>query len=243
MKGKFLFSSNKLNIACDIYADKSSLILYWLLMKGKDLEYFSIREVARECRVCVGLVQRVFRMLTLKGYLQTKGMRTSKRFVFKKSKDLLKDWVENYSIIKKCKIWTYSCIYHNKERIIKALIEKKIEKKVIFALHSAAELCRFKNTNLHTTELYLCKSDFRREIEKKLLLEPREKGYEIILIEPYYKSILNRFSKSFKKNDIVCSSIILTYLDLYHFPLRGLEQAEYIARRSDILKKINKKGL
>jgi DNA-binding transcriptional regulator YhcF (GntR family) len=169
MRGEFLLSSNTSDIDHDIYADKSSLILYWLLIVGKDLKQFSIREVARECNVSVGLVQRVFKILTLKGYLQTIGMRTAKKFIFNKSRDLLKSWEENYNIVKKCKIWTYSCIYQNKNEIIQALIENNSEKKVIFALHSAAEIQGFKNTNLTNAELYITQSDFRVEIEKNII--------------------------------------------------------------------------
>ena len=78
--------------------------------------------------------------------------------------------------------------------------------------------------------------------EKKLLLEPREKGYEILLIEPYYKSILD-FCESYNYNkriNLLCSPIFLTYLDLYHFPLRGKEQSQFIFQRDKIFKKIYK---
>ena len=242
MRGEFLLSSNTSDIDRDIYADKSSLILYWLLIVRQDLKQFSIREVARECNLSVGLVHRVFKTLTLKGYLQTIGMRTSKKFIFKQPRELLKNWEENYNIVKKCKICTYRSIYQNKNEIIEALIKNNLDKKVVFALHSAAEIQGYKNSNLDTIELYINQSEFRVELEKKLLLEPQEKGYEIILIEPYYKSILNKFAESFNRKDILCSPILLTYLDLYHFPLRGIEQAEFIAERANIFKKIRKKS-
>ena len=242
MKGGFLLSSNTSDIDRNIYADKSSLILYWLLFVEKDNEQFSIRETAKECNLSVGLVQRVFKILTLKGYLQTKGIRTAKKFILKNSKALLKSWEENYSIVEKCKIRTYRSVYQNKEQIFQALIENNLEKKVILALHSAAEAYGYKNTNLNTVELYILQSDLRLKIEEKLLLEPQEKGYEVILIEPYYKSILNKFSKSCVKSNILCSPIILAYLDLCQFPLRGHEQAQFMAERDVVFKNIYKKS-
>ncbi|OGN62278.1 MAG: hypothetical protein A3F40_02015 [Chlamydiae bacterium RIFCSPHIGHO2_12_FULL_27_8] len=235
MKGEFLILSNKPDIDRNIYADKSSVILYWLLLVGKNKKLFSIREVAKECNLSLGLVQRVFKILTLKGYLQTIGIRTSKKFNLSNSKDLLKSWEDNYNIIEKCKIWTYRSPFQTKEKVFQTLIENKLEKKVVLALHSAAEACGYKNTNLNTIELYILEKDLRIEIEKKLLLEPQEKGYEIILIEPYYKTILDKFSKPCDKN-ILCSPILLTYLDLCQFPLRGEEQAIFILQRDKILK-------
>ncbi len=241
MKGSFVIPSNRSDIDRNIYADKSSLILYWLLLIGIDKEQFSIREVAKECNLSVGLVQRVFKILTLKGYIQTEGIRTAKKFRLKNPEALLESWAVNYSIVEKCKIWTYRSAYQNKEQIVQALIKNNFEKKVVLTLHSSADFQGYKNSNLDTVELYILQSDLRLKIEEKLLLEPQEKGYEIILIEPYYKSLLEKFSKPSKKNNILCSPVLLNYLDLYHFPLRGKEQAQFIAERSQILKKINKK--
>lgn len=244
MKGSFLISSNSSEIDRNIFANKSSLILYWLLLVGIDKEKFSIREVAKECNLSLGLVQRVFKILIQKGYLFSKGLRTSKKFILKNPEALLKSWLDNYNIIEKCKMRTYRTAFQNNEQIFQALIKNNLEKKVILALHSAAEAYGYKNTNLNTFELYILQSDLRLKIEEKLLLEPQEKGYNILLIEPYYKSILNLFSQScklFQKRNLLCSPILLTYLDLYNFPLRGKEQAEFMAERIINLKKISKK--
>lgn len=76
----------------------------------------------------------------------------------------------------------------------------------------------------------------RPQLERKLLLEPQERGYEVLLIEPYYKSLLKNTSDS--NLDMNVSPSILTFLDLYHFPLRGQEQAEFLAERLPELKRI-----
>lgn len=234
MKGRFLISSNEALTEGNIYADRSALILDWLLREGVKKQGFSLREVAKEIQVSVGLVQRVFSILVLKGLLQTEGIRTAKKFFFKKPKLLLESWLENYSILKKCKMSTYRSGIHGKEELLEALRKSKLAHKVALALHSAAEVYKCKNTNLNIVELYLLDEDIKAEIESVLLLEPQEKGYEILLIEPYYKSLINR---SFGK-DIKVSPALLTFLDLYHFPLRGQEQAEFMAERIPELKKI-----
>ncbi len=240
MKGRFLLSSNEGPTEGNIYADKSALILDWLLRKGVKTQGFSLREVAKEIRVSVGLVQRVFRALVLKGLLQAEGMRTAKRFYFKKSKLLLESWLEHYSIVKKSKMRTYRSGFHGRIELLEALKKAKLSQKVALALHSAAEAHGCKNTNLNTLELYMLDPSVRSKHEDVLQLEPQERGYEVLLIEPYYKSLLN-LDMSSEKSLKICPAL-LTFLDLYHFPLRGQEQAEFMAERTPELKRIYKHG-
>ena len=70
------------------------------------------------------------------------------------------------------------------------------------------------------------------------LLEAQERGYVVLLIEPYYKMLLKQNRKDGK--EIGICPLLLAFLDLYHFPLRGQEQAEFIAGRAPELKHIYK---
>ena len=233
MKGKFLAGSNEKSVERNIYSDKSSLVLEWLLKKSKGQE-LTLRSVALETGVSLGLVQGVFENLILKGVLKVEGVRTSKKFIISNLKILLEDWLDQYSIVKKCKMRTYQSGFQDKEELIKALKKSNFNQKTALALHSAAEALGYRNTNLNTLELYVLDPLIRPQLEKKLLLEPQEKGYEVLLIEPYYKSlIINNLNQG-----VNVSPAILTFLDLYHFPLRGQEQAEFILKRLPELKKI-----
>lgn len=238
MKGRFLVSSNEDPAEGNVYADKSSLVLDWLLRVGLSKESFSLREVAKEAGVSLGLVQRVFNILVLKGLLQVEGIRTSKRFSFNKPKELLENWLENYSIVKKCKIRTYRSALSGKSEWFKALKKSGFDQNVILALHSAAEALGLKNTNLEGLELYVLDPSIRAKLKNALQLEPQERGYEVLLIEPYYKMLLKQNRKDDK--EIGICPLLLTFLDLYHFPLRGQEQAEFIAQRAPELKRIYK---
>ncbi len=240
MKGRFLVSSNEDPAEGNIYADKSALILDWLLRVGIDKKGFSLREVAKEIGVSIGLVQKVFGVLLLKGLLHIEGIRTAKRFFFKKSNLLLKSWLEHYSIAKKCKMRTYRSGFQEKAELLEALKKSKLSQKVALALHSAAEAYGCKNTNLNTLELYMLDPAARSKLENVLKLEPQERGYEVLLIEPYYESLL-KLDIRLDKNMKICP-VLLTFLDLYHFPLRGLEQAEFMAERISELKRIYKNG-
>lgn len=229
MKGKFLIGSHEEPAAGNIYADKSALVLDWLLREGVKKEEFSLREVAKEIKVSIGLIQRVFRILVWKGLLQTTGIRTAKKFCFRKSKLLLESWLKHYSITQKCKMKTYSSALQGREDLVNVLKKSKLRQKIVLALHSASEVHGCKNTNLDTLEIYLPDPSIKSKLEEVLQLEPRERGYEVLLIEPYYKSLLKNSLET--KKDIAASSILLTFLDLYHFPLRGQEQAEFMAVR------------
>ena len=192
MKGRFLISSNQIQRETNIYADKSALVLEWLLRAGIGKKEFSIRDVAKEIGVSIGLVQRVFGLLVAKGVLQTEGLRTAKTFFLKAPNLLLKGWMEQYSIIKKCKMHTYRSGLQGKKELLAALTQSGFRSKVVLALHSAAEAYKCKNTNLNTLELYILDPTVRHKLEDILELEPQERGYEVLLIEPYYKSLLNQ---------------------------------------------------
>lgn len=240
MKGRFLIGTNEKPVEGNIYSDKSALILDWLLREGIKSQDLSLRNVTKETGVSLGLVQRVFEVLVLKGILQTEGIRTAKKFFLKEPKRLLEGWLEHYSIVKKCKMRTYRSGFQDNSELLEAIKKSNLSNKVALALHSAAEAHGYKNTNLNTLELYMLDPLVRSQLEKKLLLEPQERGYEVLLIEPYYKSLLKNTSES--NLDINVSPSILTFLDLYHFPLRGQEQAEFMAERLPELKRIFKGG-
>jgi hypothetical protein len=240
VKGRFVVSSSEDSIESNIYADKSALVLDWLLREGVQKPEFSLREAAKDVGASVGLVQRIFGILVLKGLLQTEGIRTAKKFFFKKSKLLLENWLDHYNIAEKCKIRTYHSALQGKSELLEHLRKSELGSKVALALHSAAEAHGYKNTNLDTLEIYLLDPSIRPKLETILQLEPKERGYEVLLIEPYYKNLLKTDIEMVKGLQV--SPLLLTFLDLYHFPLRGLEQAEFMAERSPKLKQIFKNG-
>ncbi len=238
MTGRFLVAPNEGPVEVNIFADKSALILDWLLREGIKRQTFSIREVSKELSVSLGLVQRVFCNLVLKGLLQTEGVRTSKKFSLKKAQKLLESWLEHYNILKKCRMRTYSSVLSEREEFIHALQKAKMNNEVALALHTAAEAQGVANTNLKTFEIFMLNPSLRPKIEKVLELEPQERGYTVLLIEPYYESLLKHSEESYK-NIKVCPAL-LNFLDLYHFTLRGQEQAEFMADRIPELKQIFK---
>lgn len=121
MSSEFLMPDSKSGSIGNIYADKSALILDWLLHVGFNKSEFSIREISNDVKVSLGLVQKVMRLLVLQGFVKTQGIRTSKKFSFKKQKALLESWLENYNVTKKCKMWTYQTAIEDRDALIRSL--------------------------------------------------------------------------------------------------------------------------
>ena len=95
MKGQFLVPAHEPFIEVNVYADKSALVLEWLLTKGVEREQFSLRDIVKERGVSLGLVQRVFEVLVQKGFLQVEGVRTAKKFSIPKPNLLFNSWIEH----------------------------------------------------------------------------------------------------------------------------------------------------
>ncbi|VHO05229.1 hypothetical protein [Candidatus Rhabdochlamydia sp. T3358] len=85
---------------------------------------------------------------------------------------------------------TYRSGLSEKIELLDALKKSKFNQKVVLALYSAAEAYGYKNTNLNTLEIYMLDPSDRSKLEDVLQLDPQERGYEVLLIEPYYESLL-----------------------------------------------------
>ncbi len=236
---KFLYA-NSSNAEINVYADKSASILEWLLISGINRKYFSLSEVQRDIGVSIGLIQKVFVQLEFYGYLKAEGLGTSKRFILSKPKALLVSWTESYNVMKKCKMWGYSSSYRGRKELFEVIRKSDLTELTVMALHSASDLYKCKNSNLETLELYVPDIKNKSAIEKVLHLEPQNRGYDVLLIEPYYKHMVSSCLQPVKQ--LHQTRPILTYLDLFHFPLRGIEQAEYLAENIEEIKRIFARG-
>lgn len=218
-----------IDIEIDIYSNKSALFLFWLLaLQGRMMkEGFSINESAREIDISVGLVHKVVRQLEFNGMIITKGLRTGKKFFLKKPDEILIGWIKAYNLIRKTKTKGYATTFQP---------NSKFEKYGLLpALHSASsEIFHIKSTNLRLKEYYLPDWQMLPQIVSQLKLQELDRGYEILLIKPYYSALLNKI-KSEKENKVWKDAYaLLTVLDLCHFPVRGIEQAETLFRKTEL---------
>lgn len=227
-----------LSLEVDIFSNKSSLVLFWLLIHHQDARAngFSINDLNRQTDLSVGLVYKIIRQLEYNGLVASKGLRTKKVFFLKSPEKLLILWIQKYNLIKKTKTLGFN---------LTDSISQSEEKKygLIPALHSAAnEIYRLKSTNLNTREFYLLDWNTFPKTVEKLDLHEMDRGYELLLIKPYYSALLqkiygenptNKETQTWEK-----AYALLTVLDLCHFPLRGVEQAETLYRKLPYLNSI-----
>lgn len=235
MKNSFITKKITSKGKCpNIFANSSSLLISTILLDSA--ENLSINQIAKLSGISVGLAHKIISQLIEEGIVITQGVRTAKQYEVKKQKELLKKWISYYNIAEKCKFHTYN-VGISKSDIIKKIKNSKLKESVAYALHSACSNNNF--TNLDNCEFYLLEKEFREDLEKLLKLEPVDRGYQVLLIEPYYSKILVTQKEVDPKSKIFISPPLLTFLDLYHFPLRGLEQAEHLLRTNSDLKKIS----
>ena len=192
-------------------------MLFWILVnhsKAKN-DGFSINELGRETGLSVGQVHKVIKQLEYNGIVISKGLRTNKKFYLKSPAKLLANWVKEYNLMKKTKTKGFS--FSKTEDL-------DLEKLgLIPALHTAAgEIFHLKSTNLRTKEFYLLNWAKLPKVVDRLGLQELDRGYELLLVKPYYPALLQKIS-SLEKSDIWTKSYaLLVVLDLCHFPLRGI---------------------
>lgn len=240
MKKEYLFKEEKKIIRSNIYANKSALVLHSILEESHDSP-LSIRGINKKTNLSLGIIKKVFDVLILDGILDVEGLRTNKKFFLKKPKLLLDKWLNYYHITEKCRISNYKTGISHRDELLE-IIKKNpdFQKNTALTLHSAAKEFGIQNTNLKTVEFYLLDPKIKKNLEEDLFLEVQNNGYEVLIIEPYYKSLLEQ-KYVISENNLQLAPLLLTFLDLYNFPLRGLEQAEYMIEKIEFLKKIFKR--
>lgn len=229
-----ILPNSPFGLEIDVFSNKSSIILFWLLVNHRQLKAdgFSINELSRVVGVSIGLVHKVVRQLEYNGIIVAKGLRTNKKFFLKSAEKILTDWVRNYNLIKKTKTKGYSFAGLNREFNWNEL-------GLLPALHTAAaDLFKIKASNIKSKEYYLLDWDNLDRVVGQLGLEELDRGYEFLLIKPYYSELLKKIDNINFDKDWLNAYSILTVLDLCHFPLRGVEQAEVMFKKSEILKSI-----
>jgi hypothetical protein len=218
------------DIEIDIYSNKSSLILFWLLVNHNQMQKmgFAVNEIARLTGTSAGLAHKVIKQLEYIGIITSKGLRTNKKFYLKLPGQLLVSWVKEYNLIKKTKTKGFAAFDANDSKL-----------KLIPALHTAsAEYFKTKTTNLRLQEFYFLNWDKLPKTIDQLKLQELDRGYEVLLIKPYYSTLLERMNDKAQKETWMKPYALLTVLDLLHFPVRGIEQAETLFRKTDYIKSI-----
>ena len=205
------------------FSDKSSLVLRALLSEGSRL--WGIRELAQEIALDPGYVSRMAREIEKRGYVK----RIDSKLSLRSPDGILEDWVRSYNL-KKNQILVYFCMAESANAILDRLRGLEFPNDVQYALsvqagaNLVAPYSNFKELHIYAKEAK--DVDF---LARGMSLKPVEQGGNLIIMRPYYRNSVFFGSRLIDGLRVV--SDIQLYLDLHGYPLRGLEQAEYLLEK------------
>ena len=202
-----------------IFSDKASLILRTLLVEDKA---WGVRELAEKLNLNPGYVSRLLRELSNQDYL----IEVNGKSKLKEPKILLEDWLYFYDF-KKNSFNEYFCMAKSPSEIIEQLQNLEIPEHLEYALgfQSGAFLVS-PHAAFDRVHIYISGKAEEEYFVSELNLSRVEKGANLVCVSPYYRHSVFYDKQKIQKLWVV--SNIQLYLDLYKFPLRGLEQAEHI---------------
>jgi hypothetical protein len=202
------------------FSDKASLILRAALSDPQKV--WGIRELAQSIGLDPGFVSRMAQELEKRNYVS----RIDSKLKLREPKSLLEDWVREYDYRRNQEV-RYFCLAKGPEEIIEKVAASQIPDDIIYALglHAGANLIDpysvYKEVHIYAES----KGVINRFMEKMKLREAGE-GANLIFLLPYYKHSVF-YGKQRIRSGWVVSDLQL-YLDLHHYPIRGLEQAEHL---------------
>ncbi|RJP27256.1 MAG: hypothetical protein C4536_14005 [Actinobacteria bacterium] len=202
------------------FSDKASLILRIALEERS--RSWGVREMAQAAELDPGFVSRMMRELEIRGYFGKEG----RKFRLLDAKSLLEDWVSAYDY-RKNEEHGYFCLADDPGEILDRLRDVEGDKSLSYALsfQAGANLVA-PHSVYHEVHIYLRDESGRKSLEQRLKLREVERGANVILCHPHYKH--SAFHQMHQVDGLWVVSDLQLYLDLFKYPLRGLEQAEYL---------------
>lgn len=202
------------------FSDKASLILRVALEERS--RSWGIREMAQAAKLDPGFVSRMMRELEQRGYFG----KEARKYKVLDAKSLLDDWVSAYDY-RKNEEQGYFCLADNPGEILDRLRDVGGQKNLSYALSFQAGASLVAPHSVYSeVHIYLRDESGRKSLEQRLKLREVERGANVILCYPHYK--YSAFHGMQQVDGLSVVSDLQLYLDLYKYPLRGLEQAEYL---------------
>lgn len=211
-----------------LLSDKASIIIRAMLSQPD--RKWAARDFEKEFGVGRARAATVLSVLRAKGLVG--GIRSGRLAysVLQNKEELLEEWLKAY----KFELNETHLYYSSHENVLSRLKEyfavKNEPKKYALALHTGANLITH-YVNIPTIYCYLPSDNFRDislDLRQALELKELKKGGNFYLIKPYYKNAVFFNSQTIKGYNVV--SDLQLYLDLYNFPQRGLDHAEYLLK-------------
>jgi len=203
-----------------VFSDKASIILREAF---KDIKkQWGVRELARSIGLDPGFVSRMARELEKRNYISRK----DSKFILQDPESILKDWVHEYDYRKNKEV-RYFCLSKGPGEILEKIKKLGVPEKLkyAFGFHAGANLIS-PYAVYNEVHIYIRDKESIKWFAKNLGLREVEEGANLIFLLPFYKHSVFYDIQKIKRLNIV--SDLQLYLDLYKYPIRGIEQAEHI---------------
>jgi hypothetical protein len=203
-----------------VFSDKASIILREAFKGIK--KQWGVRELARSVGLDPGFVSRMIRELEKRNYIYRK----DSRFMFQDPESILKDWVYEYDFRKNKEV-KFFCLSKGPGEILEKIKRIKIPEKIkyAFGFHAGANLIS-PYAVYNEVHIYISDKGNIKWFAKNLELKEVKEGANIIFLLPFYRYSVFHDIQKIEGLNIV--SDLQLYLDLYKYPIRGIEQAEHI---------------
>ncbi len=206
----------------NIFYDKSTLILR-KMFSNQDKKWV-VRDFTGSKGVSIGLAQKVLKTLDEIGCVERKKHGPGSYCVLSNADLLLEEWVKEYK-------FHYNRVYsfYSEDKKILNKIGKFFPKdKYALTLHGGANFhtsfVNIKDVFMYLDSEYL--EDKLSEIVCNFKLKKLLKGGNIHFIKPVYRNSVFVGMERHKGYSVVAP--LQLYLDLYNYPQRGKEHAEYL---------------
>lgn len=204
----------------ELFSPKASRIAR--VMLEEPTKRWTLTELAKTAEISIAHAHSVVKKLQNNEFLS----RDSEfKLILDKPDELLEQWSKKYDFSEN-KVHTYYSFQKNVMEFMKH-VSRVSKNKLEYAmtLHSGAYLIApyIRFTDVH---FYVKPIDVEKWV-KKLDLRPVESGGTIHLVEPFDEGVFYG-KQTVKGIQVVCNTQL--YLDLYNYPARGREQAEFLRK-------------
>lgn len=211
-----------------LLGDKVNIIIRAMLFQP-DRKWVA-RDFEKEFGVGRARAATVLSALRAKGFVG--GIRSGRlaHSVLQNKEELLEECLKVYKFELNEAYLYYSARENILSHLKRYFVAKNEPKKYALTLHTGANFITH-YVNTPTIYCYLPTEDFKNtslDLRQALDLKELKKGGNFYLIKPYYKSAVFFNTQTIKGYNVV--SDLQLYLDLYNFPQRGRDHAEYLLK-------------
>lgn len=207
----------------EIFSPRATRILR-VLLENRTGQRWLISDLAKEANVSLGYTSEVLTALALQGYIEKK---KRKGFQLKEKAALLDRWASLYAFSQN-NITSFYTLEKDFSVLFRKIADtsKTLNSKSALTLLSAVSIVA--PYVARVSDIYLYVENDIDIWRKKLDLRSVDSGASFYLAFPYDEGV---FYGSRRIKDIPVVGNIQLYLDLFKFPARGKEQADYIRQK------------